>query len=52
MNFLQIVFVPKYPNEWLMVEAESEVTESQHEELALVETVDGSQSLSLDRMIS
>ena len=36
MNFFQIVFVPKYPNEWLVVEAESEVTESQHEELALV----------------
>ena len=52
MNFLQIVFVSKYPNERLVVETEGEVTESQHEELALVETVDGSQSLSLDRMIS
>ena len=36
MNFLQIVFVAKYPNEWLVVETESEITESQHEELALV----------------
>ena len=52
MNFLHIVFVPKYSNEWLVVKTESKVTESQHKELALVETVDGSQSLSLDRMIS